>query len=204
MPPYAVIFRQRVAEALALALAGEIAAQSSAHAEWRAARVEYLYEMSFLRAFIEWEIFLEQTFLRYLCGYQSPQGRFAPLAGRHCTSLANAEQLVFGRNGYALWHDPTAVTRRAIRHLSLCPHELIIQSNSARLQMFAAIRHRVVHGQDDARQKFDTATMTLCGRRYRAGRPGRFLRDWDISAQPKRRWIEVITLELAALARQVA
>lgn len=204
MPPYAVIFRQRVADALALARAGEFAAQSSAHTEWRAARVEYLYEMSFLRAFIEWEVFLERTFLRYLCGYQSSHGRFLPLSGNHCASLANAEQLVFGRNSYALWHDPTAVTKRSTRHLALCPHELVIQSNSARLQMFAAIRHRVAHGQDDARQKFDTATMSLCGRRYRAGRPGRFLRDWDNSLQPRRRWIEVISLELAAMARQIA
>jgi hypothetical protein len=79
-----------------------------------------------------------------------------------------------------------------------------LQSSAARLAMFAAIRHRVAHGQDDAKQKFNQATMFLCGRRYRGARPGSFLRDWDTSSQPNRRWLEVISLELANLARQIA
>jgi hypothetical protein len=204
MPAYPAVLQRRILNALSLARAGEIAAQSSVRAEWHIARVEYLYEMSFLRAFIEWEVFLEQTFLRYLCGYQSAQGLYVPLSGRYCPSLSHAERLIFGRGGYALWHDPTAVIRRTNRLFAPCPHETIVQSNAARLGMFAAIRHRVAHGQDDARQKFDVATMTLCGRRYRGGRPGRFLRDWDHSLQPQRRWIEVISLELGAMARQIA
>jgi hypothetical protein len=204
MPPYAAVFQQRVAEALKLALAGEAAAQSSARAEWRAAKVEYLYEMSFLRAFIEWEIFLEQTFLRYLCGYQSSHGLYVPIGAAYCSSLPVAERLVFGRGGYALWHDPAVVARRANRYLVGCPHEVIVQANQPRLQMFGSIRHRVAHGQDNAKQKFDVATMTICGRRYRAARPGRFLRDWDTSTYPRQRWLEVISLELVGMATQIA
>jgi len=204
MPPYTAAFQRGVTYALGLARAGEAAAHSSARSEWQTTRVEYLYELSFLRIFVEWEIFLEQTFLRYLCGYQSTHGTFAPTAGRHCVSLAHAERLIFRQRGFALWHDPAAVVNRSLQHLISCPHEVIVQSNSARLLHFAAIRHRVVHGQVDAKLKFDNATMTISGRRYHASRPGRFLRDWDISAVQASRWLEVVGLELVGMARQIA
>jgi len=204
MPGYTAVLRQRVASALALAQAGEVAAQSSARAHWHVARIEYLYEISFLRVFVEWEVFLEQTFLRYLCGYQSSRGVFPAATGNHCPSLAQAETLIFGTRGFTLWHDPTRVVNRSRGHLQGCPHEVVIQTSIPRLESFAAIRHRVAHGQDDAKTKFDRATMLLSGRRYRGARPGRFLRDWDTTSNPRQRWIEVISLELAGLANQIA
>jgi hypothetical protein len=204
MPPYALCLQERATSALALAQAGEIAAQSSAREHWHVGRIEYLYEISFLRVFVEWEVFLEQTFLRYLCGYRSRHGAFAPsTGGQHCASLAQAEALIFGARGFALWHDANRVINRSRTHLRGGPHETIIQTNAPRLQSFSAIRHRIAHGQDDAKSKFDGATMLLSGRRYRGARPGRFLRDWDTASQPRQRWIEVISLELVGLANQI-
>ena len=203
MPAYAGDFRQQVTNALTLAEAGEKAAISSAKAEWRKARVEYLYELAFLRTFIEWEIFLEQTFLRYLCGFQSVHGRYVPTSGRYCKSLSQAQSLIFGRRHFALWHDPTTIANRARQHLARCPHELVIQSHAPRLEHFAAVRHRIAHGQDDAKQKFNTATMMICGRRYPGSRPGRFLRDRDSTTMPPQRWIEVLASELIGLAGQI-
>jgi hypothetical protein len=204
MPHYASAFRHRVVHSLELAEAGEFAALSSARPEWHTARIEYLYELAFLRLFIEWEIFLEQTFLRYLCGYRSIHGLYAPTSGSYCTSITAAQGLIFGRNGFALWHNPTTVISRSRQHLNFCPHEIIIGSSAARLENFAAVRHRIAHGQDDAKQKFNSATMALCGRRYRGGRPGRFLRDWDRSVAPNRRWLDTIGQEVVGLARQIA
>src|SRR5262249_28723097 len=111
--------------------------------------------------------------------------------------------LVSGASGFALWHNPAVVIRRSRLHLRLCPHEVIIMSNTARLENLSAVRHRIVHGQDDAKKKFNTATMALCGRRYPGARPGRFLRDWDRSTTPNRRWLETLGSELVGLARQI-
>jgi hypothetical protein len=204
MPAYATAYQRRIQDLLKLAEAGELAAQSSVKLSWYAARVESLYELAFLRMFIEWEMLLEQSFLRYLCGYVSAHGAFNPTAGRYCTSLVAAEQLVFGASGFALWHNPGRVVNRARQHLVACPHEIIVQGNSARLEQFAWVRHRIAHGQKDAKQKFDQATMTLTGRRYPGARPGRFLRDWDHRVTPTKRWIEVIGLELVGLGNQIA
>ncbi len=204
MPQFVSAFRHRALHCFELAEAGDLAAHSSVSAEWHPARIEHLYELAFLRVFIEWEIFLEQTFVRYLCGYRSIHGLYPPTAGSYCTTIFAAGSLIFGTNGFALWHNPTRVVNRSQQHLTLCPHEVVIQSNIARLEHFAAVRHRIAHGQIDAKRKFDAATMALCGRRYRGGRPGRFLRDWDRSVTPSRRWLEAVGLELVGLARQIA
>src|SRR5258707_6463296 len=118
MPQYAAAFERHVLDALKLAHAGELAAHSSARSEWHIARVEYLYELSFLRTFIEWETFLEQTFLRYLCGYQSTHGTYRPISGRYCPSLRRAQNLIFGASGFALWHNPARIVLRSRQHLA--------------------------------------------------------------------------------------
>jgi hypothetical protein len=79
----------------------------------------------------------------------------------------------------------------------------VCQSNLARLEAFAAIRHRIAHGQDDAKTKFDAATMLLAGKRYYGSRPGSFLREFDASLTPSRRWIEIISNELVGLISQI-
>jgi hypothetical protein len=208
MPPLAADFAQRIVDALSVARAGDLAATSTSDAlvrgQWHVARVELLYELAFLRIFSEWEVFLEQTFLRYLCGYQSTTGvGYAVSQGQHCTTLQIAQNLVLGTRQYVLWHNPVAVTSRARRFLVGCPHETVVASHTSRLERISAVRHRVVHGQDDARVNFDQATTSLCGRRYRGSRPGRFLRDWDSSVAPPRRWLETLGAELEGLAQQI-
>jgi hypothetical protein len=81
--------------------------------------------------------------------------------------------------------------------------ETIISSNQARLDALAAVRHRIVHDQKDAKMKFDQATLLLVGRTYPASRPGKFLRDSDTGAAPPRKWIETAVIELTGLAGQM-
>lgn len=208
MPPLAAAFQQRILEALAVSQAGDLAAASPLGSvmrqEWYAARVELLYELAFLRMFIEWELFLEQTFLRYLCGYRSSAGTlYIAVNGGYCHTLQLAEATILAGRSFVLWHDPVRVIDRSRRFLVGCPHETVLASNRARLIDMAAVRHRIAHGQADARQKFDIATMNLIGRRYRGSRPGRFLRDWDRSTTLQRRWLETLGMELANLAQQI-
>ena len=156
------------------------------------------------RVFVEWELFLEETFVRYLCGYQSNHGPCQLLGGQAFRNLGLAEAAMLHGRPFALWHDPSKVIARSQQFFNNGFHETVIASNSARLEHFSAVRHRIVHGQLDARQKFDIATMNLVGRRYLAARPGRFLRDWDHTVNPPRRWLETLGAELALLASQIA
>jgi len=74
LPPLGVRFAGDVDRALAIAQAGETirAVAEKGSVAWKElgrGRLEALYEMAYLRLFIAWELFLEESFLRYLCGY---------------------------------------------------------------------------------------------------------------------------------------
>lgn len=210
MPGLEAAFRARVSEAMKLAEIGEVARAeatpgSRTERDLYPARLEYLYELAYLRIFVGWEAFLEQAFLRYLCGYASKVGSAVPSKGTSFRpTLAKAEADLLAGKDYVLWHNSSAVVRRAQVFFSSSPIETVVRSNTARLDHFAAIRHRIAHAQADARKKFDTATMTLAGKRYRGSRAGAFLRDVDSNVAPAQRWVEQLGRELQSLAVQIA
>lgn len=208
MPLLGRTFSREVNRALALPQAGELARTSLRpdSAAWKGlhvSRLEMLYEMAFLRIFISWEVFLEHTFYRYLCGFASQFGRANTTGCSHYRTLDAAENAVLGSRDYVLWHNPQVVIQRSREFMVNGLHEFVLSSNYSRLEDFAAIRHRIAHGQKDAKQKFDRATMDLCGRRYAGSAPGRFLRDWDKTSVPQVRWLASIGAELESLAFQI-
>lgn len=164
-----------------------------------------LYESAYLRMFVGWEDFLDRAFMYYLCGWSNSSGSENLVRGQvYARTLSEARLRVYGANGFALWHNPQKVMRRAAMHFSNGLIETVIASDLASIECFAALRHRIAHGHEDSRVKFDRATMVLSGRRFRAGRPGRFLRDLDAGAQNPRRWIQTIAATLDGLAHQIA
>lgn len=167
-------------------------------------RLLYVYEAAYLRVFVAWEDFLESSFLRYLCGYAHAGGQ-VPTRPPHTYSatLAAGRTALFGTRSFLLWHGVDKVVSRSQRFFTNGPHELVLLSNKARLDWFSWVRHRVAHGHDDARAKFDTASMGLAGRRYPAARAGALLRDWVPGATLPTRWLEAISSELVLLSAQI-
>lgn len=209
MPPLETQLRSRVSSSIGLAEIGEVAkAEASRNSQtWRnlhPVRLEALYEMAYLRIFVSWEAFLEDVFLRYLCGYTSKLGQAVPLPGTAFQpTLSSAQTALLGGQSYVLWHNPAAVVMRSQKFFQVCTVELAVSSHVAQLQQLAAVRHRITHAQTDARRKFDAATMAMAGRRYRGARPGAFLRDRDTSVAPPIRWLEKLGRELTSLAAQI-
>jgi hypothetical protein len=210
MPALAAELSRQIGSAIDLARAGEIARVNAipgglGSPRFDAPRLEYVYELAFLRMFVAWEIFLEQTFLRYLCGYvSSAYGPQAMVAGVYYPTLAAAEAAVLGGQAYKLWHNPIAVEGRSRQFFSLARHETVMAAARIRITHMAAVRHRVAHGQEDAAVKFDVATQYWVGHRYKGSRPGRFLRDYDTAASPPRRWLDTLGNELSGLSAQIS
>ena len=201
--------------AIGLVRAGEASRINGGHAgrtDWTIARLEALHEFAYLRVFAAWETCLEAIFFRSLCGYASGAGQETLLTGPHFPSLAAAETAALAAEGpgfqFLLWHSPWKVITRCRRFIqSGLPHchavqETVMASSSTRLSHLSHIRHRIVHDQEDAKRKFDTATQQFSGRTYPASRPGRFLRDWTTSV-PRQRWLDVAVNELVSLAAQM-
>jgi hypothetical protein len=156
-----------------------------------------------LRIFVAWEDFQESVFVRFLCGYQTRSLHTATLLQPRCCDIADAATVMLMGQNYFLWHNPDRVINKSRQFFVLGRHESVISSALTRLKWFGAIRHRIAHGQDDAVRNFDVATMGLCGRRFRGASPAAFLRDWDINAPNRSRWIETVSCELHSLACQI-
>ena len=165
-------------------------------------KVEAFYELAFLRIFMLWEDFLEQSFLRYLCGFASRTGPPA-LIGPKFRRIEDAEKSVLSNRPYVSWASPSAVSKRSQAYMSKGLHEQIFNSNLARLEAFAFVRHRIAHSSKHSSNQFNAASMTLAGRRYPKGSPGKFLRDKAVSQPFPERWLHHIAEELKALAIQI-
>lgn len=207
MPDLAYKFEQLSARSLSLAEAGEMIYVSSprnsvAKRELKLSRLEAIYELAYLRIFIEWETFLEESFIRYLCGYHCSSGA-PPLLGAPAGTLADARIIMLGSRDFVSWANMNSVERRCRRFFNYGLHESVLLSNRARLEWFASIRHRIAHASEHARRLFDIATMSLVGRRYRGASPGRFLRDLDSTRTRPQRHLHVIGEELKNLAQQI-
>lgn len=164
--------------------------------------VELAYELAFLRVFTAWEALLEDVFLRLMCGYER-SGVAETLVGGAAPhrTLALAEAAMLHGQQYVLWHNPARVVQRAQSTLINGNFQQVIQSAQARLGQLAAVRHRIAHEQHDASAQFNSVSMAIAGKRYKASRPGRFLR--DVSSNPPDRWIDALTAELRSLATQL-
>jgi hypothetical protein len=207
MPPLEQRFASAVDRALELPEAGERIRASSPpgsapRQELRPSRLEALYETAYLRIFLLWEDFLEQTFLRFMCGYHARTGP-AILIRPAFSSLGDAERAILLGKDYVSWANPTRVSRRCRRHIAAGTHETVINSNFSRLEAFNAVRNRIAHSSRFARLEFDRATMSLHGRRYPASSPGRFLRDTAVTSPAPQSWLHFVADELVRLAAQI-
>lgn len=163
------------------------------------------YELIYLKMFLSWEDFLEQVFLRLLCGVASNGGVEPLVPGlAFAKSIDEAGNMVLAGREFQLWHNPEAIVRRSDRFFA-GQHSYfrqIVASNQDSLTNYAAVRHRIAHNQAHARGQFDDATMAMAGRRYPGSAAGRFLRELE-SDLPPRRWLDYIAEDLYEIAHQL-
>ena len=170
------------------------------------ARRWYVYEAAYLLAFSAWENLLEQTFYRFLCGYQNSSG--LPLRNGTWTrprDVAAAEALVLNGRQYVLWHNPAFVIGRSQGYFNGAPHETVLQSALHDFEDFAAIRHYVAHRTEDTKRKFQLAATRLSGAPTIGARAGRLPRSKTIDpvSGAQVTWFERIVADLNRYAAQI-
>jgi hypothetical protein len=207
MPPLVGLLGVAVDGALALAEVAEAlrAAAPVGSAAWRELtprRVEALYEMAYLRLFIAWESFLEESFVRFICGYRAEAGQ-PGLRQAAFPRIEDARLAILGGQDFVSWASPVAVEQRARQYMQDSWHEEVLQAARVRLRYLVAVRNRIAHGSDYARSQFDYSTMQLAARRFRGSAPGAFLRSWNAGAVPQERWLSTIGNELKSLSVQI-
>ncbi len=166
-------------------------------------RLELIHELAYLRCFAAWEDVLEQSFLRFLAGYAHGGGREVLVTPPYSPTLSAAALRVLGTRSYLLWHSASLVILRGRGFFAGGRHETVLGSALSRLDWMASVRHRIAHSHDDARAKFDSATLGLAGRTYPGSRPGRFLNDLNPGASPVSPWLNCLVDELLGLSVQI-
>jgi hypothetical protein len=192
---------------------GTPAGASIAYTPLHYSRIEYLYELAFIRIFIEWEVFLEETVLRCLVGVPTKRGKptlkatkWLPSGKKFYKTLEDAKGAIFTdkyKAGYILWGNvDTALTVLGI-HFNSIRHAQVLTASKRRLRHFCTVRNRIAHGTSNQKLKFNDATRALARKEYKGAKPGRFLRDWHKRTSGEIRWVHSIAKFLKSLARSI-
>lgn len=120
--------------------------------------------MAFLRAFLAWEVFVEESFILYLVGQRAPRGR-TPTRYAFPSNLDMAAQWVVpeGRS-YASWTMPQHVSSRAERFFREGrPFAAVLRGNQNALDEARIIRNAIAHKSMSAREKFEALARNKLG-----------------------------------------
>ena len=125
-----------------------------------------LVELAFLRSFLAWESFLEETFLLYVLGKKPrsrkhPRKRFIlPRDREHALELLLPE----GRRDYVMWDNPEVVLARAKRFLKDGePFQNALSPRLNALKEMQTIRNAIAHRSIVSQQKFSNLVRDRLG-----------------------------------------
>lgn len=135
--------------------------------------VAQLNELRFVRATLAWEEFLEQSFICYLRGARSVLGHAYPLTTPAASNVTAALSLAIGTAPYGKWlNERWTLARAAALFAGTHPY---IALSSPSFPEIRAIRNRVVHRSETARQEFQRIVVSLHGAAKPGMTPGRLL-----------------------------
>jgi hypothetical protein len=124
---------------------------------------DFITDSAFLRLFIAWETFLEESYIKYMLGELSVNGNqvvryVQPMDFNH------ANKLLIGTQKYVDWSNPEIIKRLSNLHFELSnPFDNFIGSLMTDLFDLKTIRNAAAHLSTTTRQQLDS----LCTRKLR-------------------------------------
>ncbi len=137
--------------------------------------VEEVASLCLLRLSLSWESFLEDTFLRYMCGAPSLQGNVPTVLAGSANDLASAFATLAGRSRYINWSAQQTTGRAARQFLIGDPFHIPLAAVTAVMNEMQAVRNRMAHHSEYSKQEFDSAVRNHLGYIPRGITPGRFI-----------------------------
>lgn len=140
-------------------------------------KVEIIAELAFLRIFMAWENFLEESFIRYAIGAESPSG-YKPTKLVNPQNMAHALNLICSGRDYVSWNSASEVVSRSdIFFKDGEPYKNILEGVAGNLNDMNTIRNGIAHKSPISRKKFHdfVRIRTRFGHGIRGITPGRFL-----------------------------
>lgn len=138
-------------------------------------QLEIIAELAFLRIFIAWENFLEESFIRYLVGAESPSN-YRPERITSSPNIEHAIKLISGEREYAKWNSASDVINRAERYFKDGePYKNALEAATKDLNDMNTIRNRIAHKSIFSKNKFNDFIRRIFGHGIRGMTPGRLL-----------------------------
>lgn len=139
-------------------------------------QVEIITELAFLRIFIAWENFLEESFIRYLVGAKSPSG-YSPKRFVNPPNMEIAKKIILGeRREYIRWNSSGEVIARSeIYFKGGEPYGDVLRGAATDLNDMNVIRNRITHMSTISKAKFNNFVRRRFGHGKRGMTPGRLL-----------------------------
>jgi len=139
-------------------------------------RICQINEMAFLDMFLAWEDFLEESFIRYMCGAVTIT-RYRPKVSVAPVNLDHALRFFIVKpRDYVEWSSGQQVIERAemVFHDGE-PYKSSIRPSLTDLDDMRQIRNAIAHHSGASLRKFETVVRRLLGSRPRGLNPGLFL-----------------------------
>ena len=137
--------------------------------------MQQIAELACLRMCLAWEIFLEETFVRYMCGATSPSG-WGPVRYVTPKHLDHAREIASGGKDYVSWVVAQQVIDRANLYFEKGdPYTSALLPALLDLDDLRAVRNRIAHSSQSAREKFENMLRRRRGYVPRGMGPGRFV-----------------------------
>ncbi len=138
-------------------------------------QIEIIAELAFLRVFIAWENFLEESFIRYAIGAESPAG-YRPTRLVSPQNMRHVLHLISSGKDYVRWNSASEVIRRSEAYFSDGkPYKNVLQGATVDLDNMNTIRNRIAHKSVISKDKFNNFARRKIGHGIRGMTPGRFL-----------------------------
>lgn len=134
-----------------------------------------IYELAFLRCFLAWEIFLEETFYAYMLRKPAPDGTtyrryVAPKNTDH------AQKIIRGQRRFSAWTNSDEIVRRAELYFdSGEPFTSGLGTISSDLADMVTVRNRIAHRSGSAKTRFLELVRRKHGSVPQGTNAGRFL-----------------------------
>jgi hypothetical protein len=160
-------------------------------------RVEDVGALSMLRIQLGWEAFLEDIFIRYMCGARTAAGFEPVLLEPRQKSLENARVELLGKQLFLSWSVANTLQRAEKYFGEGEPFISALRVIRTTITEMNVVRNRIAHSSDYAREQFREVVRTHLGFVPRGMSPGRFLLT-EVPGSPGERFIDGFGLRLIA------
>jgi hypothetical protein len=167
-------------------------------------QVELFAELSFLRMYVSWEAFLEESFSRFLCGARGTSGA-VPVSFTKPNSIEHAKRILVGldRGGrYADWsRRETVVARASLLFRHGAPFSLPLTAAARDLDDMRLIRDCIAHRSRTSKDSVAKIIQRRTGLAHKYS-PGRFLLKTAVLGAPAT-FLDFFASTLVLIAEQI-